>query len=115
MFVPIIQETNHRFGVVIPAPDGKGPDEILVNWITTEERSLEKRYHRGKLAICVNELVSGGFYSAELLPVVEILVDEDPLAPRRSELSFSIGDRVLVDPKILNKEALQPVSTNLLF
>ena len=74
------------------------------------ERSYEKRFHRDKLSICAKELVHGGFYSPKLLPVVEILVDEDPLPSSQSEPSFSIGERVLVNPEIRNKEALKPVS-----
>lgn len=107
--------SHYCFGVVIPAPEGTEPSEILVNWFTTEERSCEKRCHREKLVVCAKELVSGGFYSPDLLPVVEILVDEDPVASCPSELSFSIGDRVLVDPEILNKKALKQVSQDLLF
>ena len=69
--------------MVIPAPKGNEPDKVLVNWTSTGERSYEKRFHRDKLSICAKELVHGGFYSPKLLPVVKILVDEDPLSSRR--------------------------------
>jgi len=69
-----------------------------VNWVTIKRKSYENRYfyNNGRLAICAKELVFGGKYSPDCLPLV--VVDEE--IPFSSSLSsFALGDRVLVDPE----------------
>ena len=92
----------------MPDPEGNEDGSVLVNWTTVEGWSYEKRCSRGKLAICAKELVVGGQYYPELLPVVEILPEENNSdASSSSKLPFSVGDVVLVDPE-LKREGVQP-------
>ena len=68
-----------------------------MNWVTIKRRIYENRYfyNNGRLAICAKELVFGGKYSPDCLPLVEV-DEETPLLSSPS--SFSLGDRILVDP-----------------
>lgn len=74
-----IQVSNNH-GVVVSDPDASSDRTILVNWITAGKRSFEKRISDGNLAICAQDLVYGGLYSPNLLPVVDASLEEDPVA-----------------------------------
>ena len=85
-----------------------------MNWVTMKGRSYENRclYNNGRLAICAKELVHGGKYSPDCLPLVEV-DEETPLLSSPS--SFSLGDRILVNPAYKLNGVRQLVSIYIIY
>ena len=81
-----------------------------MEWYSTKERSSERRCTRGTLRVRATKAAVAGYYSPECLPVLE---NSDGVEQKPSTLhlepsdigSFSLGDRVLVDPVIDQKGA----------